>query len=261
MRPSTISGVNRLPHEQRSETYLRLVPPELLERFNLSQADLTHPGNAYLVLTAADGASSTEMALYHQPGFPDPVLYGHITDTLTGQVHVLLYVINDPESPRFDVDRMPDGTPTQFGTSSRNIEAEFAAMEVGLAPGQIRRGLRITSSAIESFEQFVDSLGHQLYYVEPLFYHNAIIFERYGFAYQQGRKLMERIHAGFQPGGDLHARLDGSNPFRRPEAANRIRLRSWALHDGILGEPFDKVTMYRVIGRSAGLDTCPGCDW
>jgi len=170
-------------------------------------------------------------------------------------------VLNDPYSPRFDVDCMPDGTPTQFGTMTRNLEAELAAMEYGLAPGQIRRGLRLLGSAIEAFDRFVSSLGQDMYFNEPLYYHNAIIHERYGFTYAKGKKLMERIQQGFSPGGDLAARLDGSSPFRKPEAAQSIRLRSWAIHDKIMGKPFTSVTMYKRIGKLAKLDTCPGVNW
>lgn len=72
---------------------------------------------------------------------------------------------------------------------------------------------------------------------------------------------MERIQAGFSPQGDLLPRLDGSNPFRQPEAAGSIRLRSWAIHDGILGHPFTNVTMYKRVGKSAGMSTCQDCDW
>ena len=68
---------------------------------------------------------------------------------------------------------------------------------------------------------------------------------------------MERIERGFAPDGDLRARLDGSTPFRRPEAVHSVRLRSWAIHDGILGEPFTGVTMYKRIGEHAGVHTCP----
>ena len=125
-----------------------------------------------------------ELALFHEADFPDPVLYGHLTDTVNGQVHVLLYVLNDPESPRFDVDKMPDGRPTKFGTLMRNIQAERAALEAGLAPGQVRRGPRLLNPAIIAFEKFVESLGHDMYFIEPLYYHNAVIFERYGFNYQ-----------------------------------------------------------------------------
>jgi hypothetical protein len=174
---------------------------------------------------------------------------------------VLLYILNDPNSPRFDVDRMPDGSPTRFGTLKRNLTAERAAMEHGLAPGQVRRGLRLLQPATAAFEDFITSLGHDMYFVEPLYYHNAVIFERYGFAYQMGRRRMEAIHAGFQEGGELYRALDDANPFRPKRAANSIRLRSWAIHDGILGEPFTDVTMYKRIGRSADISTTPGCAW
>ena len=75
------------------------------------------------------------------------------------------------------------------------------------------------------------------------------------------KRLMERIHTGFGPGDDLTARLDGSTPFRRPEAANSIRLRSWAIHDGLLGEPFTNVTMYKRLGKHAGVSTTSDCEW
>jgi acetoin utilization protein AcuC len=174
---------------------------------------------------------------------------------------VLLYILNDPESPRFDVDRMPDGSPTRFGTLKRNLDAETAAMESGLAPGQVRRGLRLLRSATDAFEQFVISLGHDMFFIEPLYYHNAVISERHGYAYQIGKRRMESIHAGFQEGGELRQRLDGSNSFRSAQAANSIRLRSWAIHDGILGEPFTDVTMYKRVGKAAGISTTPGCEW
>jgi hypothetical protein len=156
---------------------------------------------------------------------------------------------------------MPDGQPTKFGTVQRNLHAEKMAMENGLAPGQVRRGLRLLSSAITHFEEFISSLGHEMYFAEPLYYHNAVLFERHGFNYQTGKKKMEEIEAGFLDGGQWLNRLDNSTPFRAPTARNSIRLRSWAIQDGILGEPFTDVTMYKSIGKSAGVHTCPSCDW
>jgi hypothetical protein len=47
----------------------------------------------------------------HKIDFPDPILYAHLTDTINGQIHVLLYILNDPDSPRFDVDKMPTAHP------------------------------------------------------------------------------------------------------------------------------------------------------
>ena len=261
MAPSTISGVNRLPEDEKRRIYARILPPVLLMRFNLSLHQLEAADSQLLKLVAPAGSSTTEMSLFHQPGFPDPVLYGHITDTLNGQLHILLYVLNDPDAPRYNVDRMPDGTPTKFGTVQRNIEAELAAMQAGLAPGQVRRGLRMLGEAITGFEDFVASLGHELYFVEPLYYHVAVVFERYGFAYAKGRRRMEEINAEFIPGGELFQHLDESTPFRSPAAAQSIRRRSWAIHDGILGHPFSDVTMYKRIRQHAGVITCSGCTW
>jgi acetoin utilization protein AcuC len=155
---------------------------------------------------------------------------------------------------------MPDGTPTKFGTRTRNLEAEKAALGAGLVPGQVRSGLHLLREAMTAFEVFVSSLGHDVYFVDPLYYHNAMIFERYGFAYQSGKRFMERIQAGFSLGGDLLPKLDGS-AFRKPEAAGSLRLRSWAIHDGILDEPFDRVTMYKTIGKHAGISTAPSIPW
>jgi hypothetical protein len=258
MQPSTIGGINKLPENEKRAIYARYIPRELINKFNLPELA---GSKELLQFRFASGSSDVEMSLYHQVGFQDPLLYAHLADTLNGQIHVLLYILNDPEAPRFDVDKTPDGSPTRFGTLRRNIEAEKAAMDYGLAPGQVRHGLRLLQSATTTFEEFLTSLGHDMYYVEPLYYHNAVIFERYGFAYQIGKRKMETIHAGFQEGGELHQRLDDSNPFRSSHAANSIRLRSWAIHDGLLGEPFTNVTMYKRVEKSANISTTPGCEW
>lgn len=256
--PSTIGGINKLPEEQKREIYARYIPKVMIQKFNLP--DLVH-NHDLLKFHFAEGSSDVEMMLYHKADFPDPILYAHLADTLNGQIHILLYILNDPDSPRFDVDKMPDGSPTRFGIRKRNLEAETSAMQAGLAPGQVRRGLHVLKHAIASFEEFIVSLGHDMYFAEPLYYHNAVIFERHGFSYQMGRRRMESIHLGFKEGGELRQKLDGSTPFRSPAAANSIRLRSWAIHDGIMGEPFTNVTMYKHIGKSAGLNTTPGCEW
>ena len=258
MQPSTIGGINKLPEKEKRAIYARYIPKELIEKFGLS--DLTNNEDR-LQFRFAEGSSDVEMMLYHQKGFPDPILYAHLADSMNGQIYVLLYILNDPTSPRFNVDKMPDGRPTQFGIRIRNIEAEKAAMQAGLSPGQIRRGLRSLRYGLEAFEEFITSLGHDMYYMEPLYYHNAIIFERYGFSYQLGRRQMNEIQAGFGDGGELSKKLDDSNPFRSSKAVNSIRLRSWAIHDGILGMPFTNVTMYKRVGISANINTAPDCKW
>lgn len=259
--PSTIAGINELPEETRRKIYTRLVPHPILALFELPD-DLTDPSGRDLVkLHCEPGSATAEMSLYHQVGFPDPVVYGQVTDTIVGQIHIMLYVINDPTSPRFDIDRMPDGEPTNFGISKRNIPEEIAAMRAGLAPGQIHSGLRMLQHAEKAFEDFTLLLGHDRYFAEPLYYHNAVILERLGFAYLKGRRLMQEIEAGFGPGGEFTRQLDGSSPFRMPGAENSIRLRSWALHDGIMDSFFADVTMYKVVGKQAGIQTAGDLAW
>jgi len=258
MNPSTIGGINKLPENEKRAIYARYILKDLIRKFNLPKL---LENKELLQFRFEPGSSNVEMRLYHQAGFADPILYAHLTDTLNGQIHVLLYILNDPHSPRFEVDKMPDGSATKFGTLKRNLEAEKAALQEGLAPGQVRRGLRFLRPAMAAFEEFTVSLGHDMYYVEPLYYHNAVIFERYGFSYQVGKRRMEGIQAEFQEGGQLSQSLDGSNPFRSSKAANSIRLRSWAIHDGILGEPFTNVTMYKRVGKSADINTTLGCEW
>ncbi|HET9909380.1 MAG TPA: hypothetical protein VFQ23_22220 [Anaerolineales bacterium] len=258
MQPSTIGGINKLPEDEKRAIYSRYIPKELIQKFNLS--DLTN-NEDLLKFRFLAGSSDVEMMVYHQKDFPDPILYAHLSDSMNGQIYILLYILNDPASPRFNVDKMPDGRPTQFGIRIRNIEAEKAALQAGLSPGQIRHGLRSLQYALNACEEFMSSLGHDMYYMEPLYYHNAIIFERYGFSYQLGRRQMNEIQAGFGESGQFRKMLDGSNPFRSPKAASSIRLRSWAIHDGILGTPFTNVTMYKRVGISANINTAPGCKW
>lgn len=258
MQPSTIGGINKLPEREKRAIYARYIPKELIEKFSLS--DLVNDQDL-LQFHFAEDSSDVEMMVYHQKNFSDPILYAHLADSMNGQIYVLLYILNDPNSPRFNVDKMPDGRPTQFGIRIRNVEAEKSALEAGLSPGQIRHGLRSLKYALTAFEEFISSLGHDMYYIEPLYYHNAVIFERYGFSYQVGRRLMHEIQTGFEAGGKLSKKLDDSNPFRSSKGANSIRLRSWAIHDGILETPYTNVTMYKRVGVSANINTASGCKW
>lgn len=241
--------------------YTRFIPEKLLSQFSLSADFRDAEGNDLLRLTAKPGRADVRLDLRHEFGAQDPLLFAHLTDTLNGQIHVLLYVVNDPRSPRFDVDVMPDGTPTEFGVFRRNLDAEQAAMAAGLAPGQVRSGLRLLSHSIDAFEAFVNELGHDIFFVEPLAYHNAVVFERYGFFYAKGRRVMQEIESGFRTEGALTRALDGSTPFRQPGMARSIRGRSWAIHDGILGHPYSDVTMYKRLGLRSGIDTFPDGEW
>ncbi len=259
--PTSIRGINDLPAPVKRAIYRTLIIPWVHERYGIDPETLTQNGQPAVTMNCPAGTRAMEMSIWHQPQAEDPVMYINMADTFNNQLMVLLVVVNDPESPRFPIDRDPEGQPTQLGTRRRNIPAEVAAMKAGLAPGQIREGLRVFRTAVPVFEQFVANVGHDLFLIEPLAYHNAITFERYGFSYLSGRREMERIHREFLPGGELHRRLDNSTPFRHPDAWKTVRGRSWAIHDGILGYPFTGFQMYKRIGVHAGVCTFPDAQW
>jgi hypothetical protein len=260
LKASSIASLNKLPHQEKRKIFLQLVPDEVFDKFNLRPNLIDEQGNDLISISGEPGSQSLEVSIFHEYEYEDPMIYCHLTDTLNFQIHVLLYIMNDPSSPRFDIDRMPDGTKTIFGTKARNLNAEKAAMDFGLLPGQIRKGLNLLSKAIDAFECFVKDLGHNIYFVEPLYYHNAIIFEKYGFNYQTGRRRMERIHTNFSIEKSYSSQLVDSQ-FRKPEAENSMFFRSWAIHDGILGEPFTYVTMYKMMGKKFNINTAPGLGW
>jgi hypothetical protein len=256
----SIGQVNSLPLAQMLQVYRHLVPLEIPLRFGIDPETLADR-EGHSLFECQPGISSVELSLRHVWDAEDPVLYVQLADTPNNQIEVTMFILNDPYSERFDIDRLPDGTLTYFGTLTRNIEAEVRAMEAGLAPAQVHRGLGATRRLAPTLEQFVAVLHHDAFYIQPLAYHNAILFERLGFAYMLGLGRMEWIHKEFGAGGLLHQRLDGSTPFRRPGAERSVRGRSWAIHDGILNEPYSDVKMYKRVGIHAGVVTFPNAAW
>lgn len=256
----SIAGINALPQERRRLAYCSLIPLGLLRRFGIERSSVARPAESALYQIVPQ-QSGVELSLKHELDAEDPLLYLQLADTTTNQIEVVMFVVNDPDSERFDIDRLPDGTPTHFGTEARNIEEEVRAMEAGLAPGQVRRGLRLTRDLTPILEAFVSALDHDAFYIQPLAYHNAILFERLGFNYALGLGAMEWIHREFGAGGLLQRRLDGSTPFRPPGAEKSVRGRSWAIHDGIMDMPFAGIKMYKRVGIHAGVVTFPRAAW
>jgi hypothetical protein len=259
---NSLATINQLPDKVRDQVYRTLVVDEMLDRYAIDHETLCNPrGERVVTFDASPNIGLLELRIWRQLGDRDPLLYMQLADTTNNQIIILLFITSDPEAPRFPVDRDWGGEPTKFGTLARNIEAEVAAMQAGLSPGQARQGLRMARKTLPNFEQFIARLGHDLFMMEPLAYHSAILFESFGCMYSQGRKRMERIHQGFQPGGEYFLRLDGSTPFRQPGAEKTVRGRSWAIHDGILGEPFSDSHMYKQVGKDAGVRTFPNYVW
>ena len=260
---SSLAAINQLDSTEQEQIYRTLLIGELLERFSVDQKTLCNPlGERVVTFDTSPNIGLVELRIWRQLADRDPVLYMQLADTTNNQLIVLLFVTNDPDSPRFQVDRDWGGEPTKFGTLSRNLEAEVAALQAGLAPGQVRRGLRMARKTLPAFETFVSRLGHEMFLLEPLAYHSAVLFETFGCAYSQGRPRMEHIHQAFQPpDGELYLRLDGSTPFRMPGAEQTVLGRSWAIHDGILGEPFTDYHMYKHVGKDADVRTFPNYRW
>jgi hypothetical protein len=259
----SIDGLNALPAALREPLYLRLVPPALLDRYAVDRLTLAGPAGERLVrVTAPEDRGWARVELRAREHDRDPVLLIDVGMSAFGAPELSLVKINDPGAPRFGTDRDGDGHDTLLGTASRNVLEETRALAAGLAPGQVRRGLKMLGPVLERMDDFCRLLGREFYLVEPLFYHSALLYERHGCDYFMGRERMEAIHHGFAADAEYRRRLDGSTPFRHPDFGASIRGRSWAIHDGVLGEPFADprraVKMYRVPGRPAAVCTFPG---
>jgi len=259
VRLYSLSQVNELPEPIKEGIYRSLLSLSLLDRYGIDRETLCDDhGHRLVKFTCPAGTSLVEIDVRPEFEFPDPLLYLELADTRLNQIEVMLFIVNDPAGERFATDLDWEGRRTKFGTFRRNIPEEVRAMQAGLTPGQVRQGLRLSRTLVPLLESFVMRLSHDYYLMEPMAYHNAILFERQGFNYVQGLRRMQWIHSAFQPGGQLHTALDGSTPFRQPDAWRTVRGRSWAIHDGILGEPWHGIRMYKQVGKHAGIDTFPG---
>jgi hypothetical protein len=257
---SSIAEINVLPARVRDEIYLRLIPDRLLAFIAMDRQMLMgNAGHVPVRITAPDGSAWARMELWANPDDRDPALLLDIGMSGFAVPELSLVQINNPSAPRFAIDRDEDGRDTLLGTVCRNEAEEGRALAAGLAPGQVRSGLRMLGAVLESMDEFCQLLGSEFYLLEPLFYHSAILYERQHCGYFIGRERMEQIHAGFQPGGELHRRLDGSSPFRGPGLERTARGRSWAIHDGILGDPpWQGVKMFRAPQALSRISTFPG---
>ncbi len=259
--PNSIREINRLPEVEKEAIYRTLLPEWLFSEYQIDQETLTVENHRVVQFRCPTGSRALEIAVRRHATDFDPMLYLNMADTFNNQLLVLLVTVNDPDAPRFNVDVDKHGNPTHLGTTGRNLPAEEAAMKAGLAPGQVRAGLRVFRNLVPLFEEFVARTGHNMFLIEPLAYHNAIVFERYGFNYMRGRQEMLNIHQEFQPGGVLHRKLAPEKTFRHPDNWKTIRGRSWAIHDGILGHPFTGFQMYKLVGQDAGINTYPDARW
>lgn len=260
MKYRSVYEVNHLPPKERTRLYRGLIPSSLFSFCGIDPQTLRNAEGVPAVqfhTPETHGFASIDLKLH--PDDRDSVFFLQISDTpFMDNLELSFILINDPRGERFDIDRDPEGRDTLFGTALRNIREEERAMKAGLGPGQVRQGIKMLRDFIPLLERFASRLGASIITGEALFYHNAIQYERYGFGYLEGRRQMEEIDESFRPDGRLWRRLDDSTVFRPRGAARTVRGRSWAIQDGILGEPWISPKLYKPVGKRVGVNTFHG---
>ena len=255
----SLGEINALPLVERDRCYLSLVPPAFCERFKIDPPAFTDPqGRPIAKVEAPRGEAWVRLSIKHRAEALDPSFFLKLDESRYGNLQITFIILNDPDGPRFGIDLDEDGNITELGARSRNRREEVSALRAGLTPGQIRPGLRMLAATLKRIEAFAARLGKPGLLLEAFFYHSALLYERHGFGYLAGQERMEAIHRDFLPGGDLDRRLTGGTPFRRPGAGANIRGRSWAIHDGILLQPWWPPVMFRPLGIRLGVCSAPG---
>ncbi|MBM4331892.1 MAG: hypothetical protein FJ117_11860 [Deltaproteobacteria bacterium] len=263
MKYRSIHEINHLAPEERAKVYRSLIPPSVFTIFGIDRNNLANRrGEKVVQFHTPESHGFASIDVKQKPDDLDSIFFLQISDTpFMDNLELSFVVINDPRGERFSIDRDEEGKDTLFGTALRNEKEEKRAMMAGLAPGQVRPGLRLLREFINVLERFASRLSISIISGEALFYHNAIQYERFGFGYLEGRKRMEEIDREFLVGGKLYERLDGLTPFRPKGADRSVRGRSWAIQDGILGEPWLSPKIYKPVGKSVGVNTFHGKDY
>ncbi len=254
----SLSAINRLARAEKEAIYVGLLPQRLRELLGVqTELSRTPSGDRLVTIIAPEGLPLVKIEVKARPDDDDTVFFLELSDTQFHQMELCFCIICDPTAERFDVDRDEQGRINWFASHGRNIPEEMRSMRAGLFPNQTRRGLRLFAEFFPLLERLTDAMGMEMIVAEPLTYDNAIRYEKYGFDYLRGKRLMLEIDREFQPGGRYVARLDGSTAFRAPGMERTVRGRSWAIHDGIMDEPWNEVEIYKMIGVHAGIDTFP----
>lgn len=256
---SSLQAINRLDEPEKEYIYSRLLPQRLRDVLGLPENSLRDSaGKRLITIIAPNGLPLVRLEARSKPDDGVMVFFLELSDTQFHQMELSFCIIRDPNTESYAVDVDETGKNNWFASQGRNIPEELRAMRAGLFPNQTHHGLQLFAAFFPLLELFTDALGIQMIVGEPLTYDNAIRYEKYGFDYLRGKRLMLEIDREFQPGGRYFARLDGSNPFRMPGMERTVSGRSWAIHDGIMDKPWDEVQIYRMIGVHAGINTFPG---
>lgn len=263
-----IARLNMLSEPEKKSVYRLLIPEKIFALFEIDpDTGRNRDGELSVTCECPAGASEATVEVKADPDDQDPIFYIEVGDS-HDLMQLLWYFIqvNDMRAARINTDLTPDGKSRWLFWDKRNVAEEIKAVQAGLAPGQVRPGLRLTDDINQSLDRFCHTLGILSIYMEALFYHTAIAYERNGFRYFKGENLMRMIDREFGPGQKLYNKLDDSNPFRQKSFHHTVRGRSWAVHDGALDELGDPEftswvppKMYRMVGQYHKVDTCSLC--
>jgi len=107
-----------------------------------------------------------------------------MSDTSYGQVNFEWAIVNDPDSERFTSTK-PTKPNFFLPDLNQKHSEEIRAMQAGLAPGQVRRGLHKFQEVTHLVDTLLSKLEDRMIHGDPYAYHNAIELERLGYFYTQ----------------------------------------------------------------------------
>ena len=159
----SLQELNGLPAPLREGLYGRLIPLEVCARVGVDRATgLNAAGHRLLRIFAPPEQSWARVELRASRDDRDPIVLVDIEVGPFGVPELSFVQITDPRSPRFAIDRDEDGQDTLFGTVTRNLQEEGRAAAAGLAPGQVRPGLRMLGRVLDAMDDFCRLFGKEL---------------------------------------------------------------------------------------------------
>src|SRR5215471_9062024 len=118
--PNSIREINALPEPEKYRIYRTLLPDWLFTTYHMDYELLTVDGVRAVDFRCPSGSRALEVTVRRHFNDADPMLYLNIADTFNNQLLVLLLVVNDPDSPRYNIDVDAQGNNTHLGTTGRN---------------------------------------------------------------------------------------------------------------------------------------------
>jgi hypothetical protein len=144
-----IRRLNSLYRLEKEGLYRILIPPVLFRRFRIDPVTLCNERGERVIRFFCPQGDRTCLVEMKFPEMEDPVYSLQLTDSQDiTQIELDFVVVNDPASPKYNTHIDEQGKDTLFGWASRNLPEEKKAMEAGLFPGQVRKGLSLTREVI-----------------------------------------------------------------------------------------------------------------